>query len=191
MMMGIKSELDKKCQHILHSPNPISKEEHNFLLSIILNKHPHATFKVGCGIKKFYIKKNIYGNKSFYLKRLDNTETDFSFKECISPKSKKRKIKDACRTAIVDYVKQHKTDKNGHLHHIIPFNSIFNEWYNINRNILDFTLNPPKDGDETIYFVNKETSQSFYDYHSKIAQTTTLSKEEHRDLHKKGNIKYG
>ena len=55
----------------------------------LIRRHPNAEQKIGSGIEKFEVRENpVFKNqKTFYLVRNDGSETDFSFRMCISGKS--------------------------------------------------------------------------------------------------------
>ena len=52
----------------------------------LINRHPDAEMKIGCGIESFQVRENpVFKNqKAFYLIRKDGSETDFSFRMCVS-----------------------------------------------------------------------------------------------------------
>ena len=52
----------------------------------LIKRHPDADRKIGCGIDRFEIRENpVFKNqKTFYLIRTDGTETDFSFRICVT-----------------------------------------------------------------------------------------------------------
>jgi hypothetical protein len=69
-------------------------------LKDLISRHPEADKKIGCGIIRFEIRENpiFTCQNSFYLIRKDGTETDFSFRSCLSGK-KNSKYSDFCRAA--------------------------------------------------------------------------------------------
>lgn len=74
-----------------------------FMLAL-LGYHPEARDKIGCGVESMYVADNpIYpGPKSrgFHVRRLDGTETDFSYRECIQATPHDRKVIAAMRAAV-------------------------------------------------------------------------------------------
>ena len=142
-------------------------------------------YKIGCGVKDFFISKTMYGTMGFNLIRVDNSTTDFSFLQCVNPKSEMMKIKQACRSAIRPTIELIKTDKNKIIHHKdITFNKIIKVWLRQNKNI-DLSLNKSKDNSQETYFINKETKESFINSHNKLATLIEISIEEHKEVHKK------
>lgn len=69
-------------------------------LQDLISRHPEAEKKIGCGINRFEIRQNpaFACQNTFYLIRSDNTETDFSFRSCLSGR-KNSKYADFCRAA--------------------------------------------------------------------------------------------
>lgn len=79
----------------------------------LLQRHPSAVQKVGCGVASMYVQTNrIYGGntRGFWLMRTDGSKTDFSFLECLSPSSQTKKVKSAFRTAIEPYTMHFKEE---------------------------------------------------------------------------------
>lgn len=79
----------------------------------LLDLHPAAAAKVGAGVAGMWVAENprFPGPKArcFYLRRLDGTETDFSFLECISPKPHRRKVFAAMRAGVEDQTRAFKS----------------------------------------------------------------------------------
>ena len=73
----------------------ITVEDHRFLADLIL-RHPSATEKIGCGIRRF----NLAGENPVRLdlERDDGSTIDFSWCQCISAKERSHAQK--CRTAM-------------------------------------------------------------------------------------------
>jgi len=181
----IKKDLIKKCRKILYKNN-ISFEDKTFLRDLLKN-HPYYEMKKGVGIKDFFVEKTIYGTTGFNIIRLDNSTTDFSFIECISPKNNIRKIKCACRTSIKQIVEKLKTDKKKIIHHeTISFDEIVNRWLKQNKD-LDLHLNKSEDNNQEIYFISKNTINSFINFHNKYATLIEITLEEHKLKHGKKN----
>lgn len=172
------------CRKILYNKNEIIGNDDLFLREI-LKLHPEYYLKKGCGIKGFFRKKNIYGKMGFYILRFDGTTTDFSFIKCISNPKKHNEYKMACRNSIKYFLKKFSTTNDNIIHHHFkPFKIIYSEWFEINKNILDFTINPTKDNDQETYFLNNKTSKSFHDYHFKNCFLLEMTKEQHKYIHK-------
>jgi len=91
----------------------ISDTERFQLLHSLLLNHPDATQKIGCGVRRFEIRQNaIFANQNtFWLIRFDGTETDFSFRLCMSRKENTpwHDFCAAARAAIADQIVVFKT----------------------------------------------------------------------------------
>lgn len=99
-----KDELREYIRNILHTyskGDELSKLHVEFMTEV-LERHPQAADKIGVGIETMAIRLNpVYGQKEFYLIRLDGTSTDFSFERCLTPRTALADFKSACRVAIV------------------------------------------------------------------------------------------
>jgi hypothetical protein len=80
---------------------PILAEDAVDLLLSVVSAHPQAKEKVGAGIAGFLVAKSPdWPTDCFYLRRVDGTETDFSWNEAITPTSPIARLRMACRNAI-------------------------------------------------------------------------------------------
>lgn len=61
---------------------PIRGDDHEFLLEL-LKKHPSTVEKVGVGVKQFTVENAKGGTRCFYVTRVDNSRSDFSFMKCL------------------------------------------------------------------------------------------------------------
>jgi len=169
----------KKCQEILKN-NFISEEDRMFLLELIKN-HPNYDLKVGCGISNFFIKKNQWNNNGFYIRRLNETETDFSYIQCLKPTTKLQDIKTACRSAIAEDMM--KISRPGYIaHHETPFIDIFNLWFK-DKNINEIELNDTVDNCVVTSFKDKKISEDFRNFHNSIASVKEITPEKHKKIH--------
>ncbi len=48
----------------------------------LLEHHPRASTKIGCGIEHFYVAGAAFGTRCFYAKRRDGSRVDFSIGKC-------------------------------------------------------------------------------------------------------------
>jgi hypothetical protein len=69
-------------------------KKHNEILTILISQHPRSIEKIGSGIKSFFVQRSIvqYDGKDTdvcccYIKRLDDTEEDFSIFVCYKERS--------------------------------------------------------------------------------------------------------
>lgn len=82
---------------------PILDDDAVDLLLGVVAAHPQATQKVGVGIAGFFVARSPdYPTRCFYLRRVDGSETDFSWNETMSPTSPITRLRMACRNATMD-----------------------------------------------------------------------------------------
>ena len=169
----------EKCQEILNK-GFISVEDKPFLFELIKN-HPDYDLKAGCGISDFFIKRTQWNNNGFYIKRLDGTETDFSYLVCLNPRTKLQKIKTACRSAIAEDMM--KISRIGYVaHHETPFKEIFDQWI-INKNIEELEINETTDNYVVTTFKDKRIAEDFRNFHNLIAEVKEVMHDEHIKIH--------
>jgi len=88
----------------------LDKPSFDFMLGLLQN-HPNSEEKIGTGVDCIFVKRNLfYGTRGFYIRRNDGTETDFSFRECISPSSHYQKVKRAFRVAVEPLTMKFKSE---------------------------------------------------------------------------------
>lgn len=69
----------------------------------VIQMHPNAEEKIGCGIRGFGVQRNPkYGQSEFILIRKDSTQTDFSYNKCLCPPTQLGRFLQACRQSIGD-----------------------------------------------------------------------------------------
>lgn len=164
----------------------------------LLCRHPHANEKIGCGVESFMIKPDGYGNKCFWLIRVDGTIEDFSYIMCVKGKdiSNDMKFRKACRTTIRPqiieyrklyfngniYAKCEVTNKQieistCHVDHIEPmyFETIVSNFIkdlNIDVDVIKFDTS----GTEC-KFIDNTISNIWYNYHLKHAKLRCVDKQ--------------
>lgn len=78
----------------------LTGQDKNMLL-VLLQKHPKAKDKIGCGIKDIRVAGEKW-SKRFEIIRTDGSTTDISYRKCLYGEKKQIDIfRDACRTAVV------------------------------------------------------------------------------------------
>lgn len=79
----------------------LNAEDLTFMLAV-LDRHPQAETKIGCGVRSMVVRTNpVYrNNRSFYLYRIDDTGTDWSWTECLNPTPYAKKVIRAFRVLI-------------------------------------------------------------------------------------------
>ncbi len=76
----------------------------------LIERHPQAPQKIGCGIAGFYVEQTDKGTCCFWLERIDGSRTDFSYISCVKakPKTLYQEFAEACREAVADDLKAAK-----------------------------------------------------------------------------------
>lgn len=182
-----KLSIIKRCREILYRYDigeNINQEDSDFIISL-LEFHPRKQQKKGIGIKNISIEMTEYNQRCFYIKRIDNTSTDFSFYACINKTTKLKEIMEACRYTIKDYIISVKNGVNCHAHHSeISFKEIVLLWIK-NKNIENIELLGHDDNCHHLYFKDKILEEDFINFHNKLAKIVLLDKEAHIHLKKK------
>jgi hypothetical protein len=201
---GWKTYVTGRCREILNaSPagEPISGEWDVFLREMI-GFHPEASFKVGCGVRHFDVHVNSWGGRTFWLVRLDGTETDFSFVSCVSPPAPRQDFVKACRTAVVPVVLAFKNKvfdnvdsvtcpvtgetvvrETAHIDHAPPWTfeaivSAFIAELIAGRGPIDYSsfVEPTRDGETVTRFIHPETADRFIEFHNARAALRATSR---------------
>lgn len=155
-----KKALQDAIKKILHQ-SPLNKDlqrDDYRLVRALLDYHPSADIKIGCGVVAIQVVKfKPYNNRGFELVRLDGTKTDFSYRQCLNPESKLTKLKRACRFAVSSDIVAFRdsyfalgsprceisgepvTRKTCHIDHAPPwtFRDIFNEFIQVYKIDID------------------------------------------------------
>jgi hypothetical protein len=103
-----KAELRKYAGDIRHRyklGERIGPEDDDFLRSLLL-RHPEYELLVGCGVEYFFTRINRQCSESlgFWFRRLDGSETDFSYLACVSPKPHGERVRQALRHAVSEQI---------------------------------------------------------------------------------------
>jgi len=98
-----KARVIERCRKILyrcHVGSAVTSIPDCEFLASLIERHPDAEDKIGCGILCFEVRRNRGGTRGFWIVRRDGSETDFSFGTCVSAPSHEQNVRDAFRTAI-------------------------------------------------------------------------------------------
>lgn len=183
----------------------VSAEDTPFLKDLI-QRHPYPNEKIKCGIAKFRVDLDGYGNKQFRLVRIDGTETDFSYIRCANGYTRILGIEKFMRAArlsinpqIMDYKRQYfyscsedgttapceATGKtmgwhDADIHHVTPFKEIAEKF--LDENGIDPDAISYKMGSDNhvgIEFADLFTQTAFQQYHAKHAKLMCVLREVH------------
>jgi len=195
-----KTNTIRKIQTILNKqtliPRILNKEEFEFIY-LILKKHPHFKQKEKVGIENIFIKKTIFNNNGFFIKRTDGTITDFSFYKCLNGENNLQKIKSLFRAGIKEQIWAFR-DKaflkedsiicpilgvpvekyNCHIDHFEPmFDELFNQF--ITQNNLDLKKiklgGENQDNTMQYYFLDKKLEEKWQKFHFENAKLRVTS----------------
>ncbi len=171
--------------------NPLAARELEFVVAL-LQRHPGVKRKTGAGIKEVFVRVNWktegYENRCFWIRRIDGSETDFSYTECINPTDHKSKFIAACRVVIRSQIKAFRESEvnrigaqaicpvtgrefstsDGHVDHEYPntFESLIEEF--IETNAVDITtveIITGNDGQLYDVFASESLASSWAEFH--------------------------
>lgn len=74
-----------------------------FLLDL-LEQHPEAAHKIGCGVRRFFIGPDGWGKSCFHLERLDGSTTDWSVRACLMHPTRRAEAMAAFREEITPQI---------------------------------------------------------------------------------------
>lgn len=106
---ALKKDAEQACRDVLYRYDPGHRvtgiADEQFLLDL-LELHPERDEKLGCGVAHFEVRVNpkFVRQRSFYLVRVDRSETDFSFMKCLRPPSHRQLVMGAMRHEVSNQV---------------------------------------------------------------------------------------
>lgn len=194
-----KKEKTEKCREILYKYEIGKKvndlKDFNFLIDIF-EGHTEYENKIGCGLDFISIQKTMYGQRCFYLHRIDGTSTDISFVHSITNRTDLFKIKQACRHSIRNIIVEFRNknvvygiskcpitnellfQNNTHIDHFnLTFNDLFNLWI-AKKDIkkLSELINKTEDNNLETYFTCEKTINDFIKFHNENTNLRFVSK---------------
>ncbi len=143
---------------------------------------------MGPGIENIFIGHNVSGIKAFYIRRIDGSETDFSYIKCFTKKpSYFSDFAQACRNAI----KEDKALLKAGLgyarydvhHNDTDFKTLVQNFIDSNNIDIQAITYHLGDNVEGRYFKDESLGAAFRDYHSRFASMQVLPKEDHKKKH--------
>jgi len=174
----------------------------------------NAPSKTGSGIELFMRRRNSgvgYSTSGFWLRRVDGTETDFSYISAVKgePKSDAQQFHDACRAAVAQELvaakKRHFakygdslgriacdiTDElvaydEAHMDHAYPtFGQLvqsFRAARGWQHDVPSGTLTTPADGQTTTTFIDPQVADAFRQFHKGAAMLRVVSKSQNLSM---------
>ncbi len=187
----------------------IADDDRDILLAL-LERHPEADKKIGCGIKRLYKDRTDMPTSCFWIERTDGSRTDFSYRTAISAKGKSlyQEFLEACRAAVQDDLRLTKkrffekfADRDGrvecditgdkvtiyesHLDHKKPltFQVLVNTFIGAN----DIEIKPEmllidQDAQFQTTIIDLQLKDKFRRYHHKMAQLRVIKAEQNLSL---------
>ena len=179
----------------------------------LLRSHPEASQKFGCGLAVVFVAENpMYPgkrNRGFWLRRIDGSTTDFSYRECINATSHDKKVLRAMRAAVEPDTLAFKqaafdnapsgllrcpdTDElltftTAHVDHKAPktFDVLAREF--LKQEGLDFSdiaIVESKDNEYQDYLVSNELKRRWVTFHNSHAELEIVSKTSNLSLRKR------
>lgn len=70
---------------------PLTGDDHEFVLSL-LERHPNASKKIGCGVSYFTVNSDGQGSRCFYVHRSDGSSDHFSYVQSVKAKNDIRSL---------------------------------------------------------------------------------------------------
>jgi hypothetical protein len=187
----------------------IEGDDYDILLAL-LERHPEADKKIGCGVKRLYKDKTDMPTSCFWIERTDGSKTDFSYRTAISAKGKSlyQEFLEACRAAVQDDLRLTKekffekfSDQDGkvecditgdkiaiyesHLDHKKPltFQVLVNTFIGANDiEIKPEMLSVAQDAQFQTTIIDLELKDKFRRYHHKMAQLRVIKAERNLSL---------
>ena len=193
-----KKELEVKVRNLLKSGAgtkfEVSSDGYEILNNLI-KSHPEYLEKIGCGVKYFFIQKSKwkYNQCNFMIKRIDDSEIDFSFVTCLSGIGKSHWnhiFRDIIKQQIDDFRSEALKvigDKNkficshtnlkfktifSHVDHVYPitFESILNEFITSRKLDLEkIPLSEDLGNSEVMKITDENIKSDFYNFHQERA----------------------
>jgi hypothetical protein len=207
-----KTKLLAECKAMLaryRNGDEINEEDSEFLRGL-LERHPDAVQKIGCGVERFFRGGTGQGTDCFWLERRDGTRTDFSYITCANARAKPlyQEFAEACRQAVQPSLKTAKRkhfethgDAEGkvpceitrqmvgpdesHLDHKKPmtFQVIVATFIAANGIELKADMLSRKaDAQFVTTFVDEELKRKFCEYHKSVARLRIIKARENLSL---------
>lgn len=200
-----KKEMMAYCKLILSKPiGYVLDEYEKETIKTLLKNHPEHTLKIKCGIKDIFVGKGLFNSRCFFIKRVDGSETDFSYRSCLSNPKKIDKFKKACRESVYQDIYKFLDDKdNGktfkceisgnnllrkdiHIDHYgeHEFSDIVKMFIAENDiNVDEVLFNETMNGCMHTLFKDRILSETFREFHNKYAKLRIIDKKIHMKRH--------
>jgi hypothetical protein len=174
-----------------YAPRERVAEHHAAVLADLLDLHPEAEQKIGCGVAFFTVERNL-GSCGFWLTRTDGTKTDWSFLACLTPPSKESEARAAFRTAIRSQIEAFRrgvatpfrcpitgdtvTAASLHVDHERPFEELLNVFLTESgTRLADVAVLPTVDGSTDTELADYDLRRRWEAFHEQHARLRAVS----------------
>lgn len=178
----------------------VADEHVRFLLGLV-KRHPDYREIEGCGLFGFEVRRNTWNgitSKGFWAVRQDGTATDFSYRECLSPKTPRTRILAAFRGEVQYQIYRFKSDTwsrgyrcpitgeafdfdDSDVDHEPPlFGDLVQRFLSLSGLALEDVLVRNGSGEIGASILDRSLAQSWRDFHKANARLSLLSREGHR-----------
>jgi len=170
----------------------VSEDDAEFLADL-LQLHPEAPQKVGCGVRFFTVEQN-EGSRGFWLTRTDGSMTDWSFLSCLTPPTPETEARAGFRTAVRSQVSAFRdaldtapgrlcpitnerlTEANVHIDHDPSFEDLLDSFLRERGLALgEVAVLPTTDGSTTTELANDDLRTEWQSFHHRNARLRAVS----------------
>lgn len=195
------SAAKRAVQEVLRRYRPgqrLSSEDEAFMVDV-LKLHEEADEKIGCGVATITVENNRklgFATNGFYVTRTDGSKTDFSYLNCLSPRTHREDVLRAFRQAIADQVVMFKLtalsrggatcaitgaplrgDESTHVDHDPPFLSLVTDFLSMEGLTFDSVeVLPTSDMSASVCLRDVRTKRAFCEYHKSMARLRLVTK---------------
>lgn len=205
-----KAALQKAIRAILERYQPgqwLGQSDFDMIYDV-LAMHPKVDAKMGAGVQAIGVRLNTeYRRKEFFVRRVDGSETEFSYLKCLQPPTHQAEFTKACRELIAPGIITFKTNffrkhtrpvcqitgerltmDNSHVDHVAPntFRNLLDDFirdYGID--IHGVELISGGDNVSLVKIADEGIAQAWTTYHWKRAQLRVISAEANLSLARK------
>lgn len=174
-------------------------------LADLLQLHPEAEQKIGCGVSWFSVEQND-GSRGFWLTRTDGTRTDWSFLACLTPPTPAAEAKAAFRSAVRPQIEAFRdafklrgghrvcpvsgediTLENLHVDHEPPFEELLDCFLRERGlGLTNVRVKPTADGSTVTELADDILRAQWAEFHSRNARLRAVSKTANLSLLRRG-----
>jgi hypothetical protein len=180
-----------------YQPGETLNDTDSFFMLGVLALHPHASLKIGCGVRSFSVEQYEW-TRGFALTRIDGTRTDWSFVVCLTPPTPAKEAAAGFRTEIREQIKDFRcsffrtnnaptcpitqaplvNDLTTHIDHDPPFEEGLRAFLADRSLQLDaIEVNASQDNDLETRLLDRDLADDWQRYHQQHAGLRAVSKK--------------